>query len=841
MMMWVHHVYLLLHTHAVAELSPEPVQGHRSSSDPAAAPAVRAAAQLLQRVLPGASEQFELELAPAREGNTSWMGIGSKRGKVHLLGTGGVELASALNWYMNDYLNATYDWNTYAEGQLAPRVLSATTNGGFVLPLPLPARQRVKERTVPASYYLNVCTHGYSLAFASWKYWSRHIDWMAMNGVTIPLAFVGQEFVWVRLFESFGLSLDDQREFYSGPAFLPWQRMGNLRGFAGPLTRDWINKRKELSLKMLARMRGLGMAPALPGFSGHVPTKFTKLFPDANFSRSPDWSGFSGSDQATASYADVMLLDTTDPLFVQLGAKFIAIQASIYGTDHLYQTDTFNEMQPPSNSPQYLRRSSHNTYMAMAMADPDAVWLMQAWLFTDGDFWRPLQIKAYLSGVPQNKLWLLDLSGDSRPFWSQTESFDGHPFVLCTLLNFGGQQGLNGNVNRMRLGVRAARSGSSIVGVGVTAEGIWQNYPLYESTLQQAWEELLTNSTEPRSSNKVDACDFGLPIHGSFLAGYPDSLGCDPWLGEKGASTGGYGCAGRWPYNRSSLASAQAWCCAHTDCAGVTLQYGLFEVRSGHTPFKGGGGDPTSYLRIDRSAGNIDQNSWFVRYGTRRYGQRHPAAVDAWQRLGASIYAGIGGGFGSPISSIPRLDTSSSSALVDGEREPMGSIDSERRSGGSCVAARAAATNLLESYALYNAAARDAIRVLKGNDDEKTEMDINGNACGCCQVCACSCAWDAANNAVSEAWGRLLAASDTLGSVATYRFDLVDIGRYVIGAKFLTVWNEYVAAFQQHNVSACDRLQHLCLEIIDDYDRLLSTDANFQLGRWLNWSHSWSR
>lgn len=58
----------------------------------------------------------------------------------------------------------------------------------------------------------------------------------------------------------------------------------------GPLTADWILKRKELNLKMLARMRGLGMTPALPAFSGHVPQGFTLLFPTAKYSRSSVWS-----------------------------------------------------------------------------------------------------------------------------------------------------------------------------------------------------------------------------------------------------------------------------------------------------------------------------------------------------------------------------------------------------------------------------------------------------------------------------------------------------------------------------------------------------------------------
>ena len=547
----------------------------------------------------GAASSITLELLPPQlsgEG-TMQLDTSASGGQVVLRGTGGVELASALNWYMNDYLNATYDWSTYAEGQLPAAITSAGDQSGaaMALPLPLPASKRLKTRAVPHSYYLNVCTHGYSLAFAPWEYWSRHIDWMAMNSVTIPLAFVGQVspllrpspfccLVSFRLAEikrcggrsTSGCSCSRattsvSRTNAASTPVLPWQRMGNMRGFGGPLTEDWIHKRKELNLKMLARMRGLGMTPALPAFGGHVPRNFTKLFPHANFSRSPDWSGFSGSDSATAAYADVSMLETTDPLFVELGSKFIELQTKVYSTDHLYQTDTFNEMPPPTNDTDYLARSSRNTYAAMAAADPSAVWLMQAWLFTDGMFWQPAQIEAYLSGVATEKLWLLDLSGDSRPFWSQTESFAGHPFILCTLLNFGGQQGLNGNINRMRLGVQAALAeDSSVVGVGLTMEGIWQNYPHYEATLQQAWREDTIASkdaaapadskleSEEDMSMSADVCGYAPASSGTFLAGYPESLGCDPWLAEKGANPGTFGCAGRWPYNRSDPANAQA-------------------------------------------------------------------------------------------------------------------------------------------------------------------------------------------------------------------------------------------------------------------------------------------
>ena len=85
----------------------------------------------------------------------------------------------------------------------------------------------------------------------------------------------------------------------------------------------------------------------------------------------------------------------------------------------------------------------------MAKGDAHAVWLMQGWLFQNSRFWQAEQIEAYLGGVPRGKMWLLDLFGDSNPIWSKTASYYGHPFIFCTLLNFGGQQGMTGNTPQL--------------------------------------------------------------------------------------------------------------------------------------------------------------------------------------------------------------------------------------------------------------------------------------------------------------------------------------------------------------------------------------------------------
>ena len=55
----------------------------------------------------------------------------------------------------------------------------------------------------------------------------------------------------------------------------------------------------------------------------------------------------------------------------------------------------------------------------MSAADSSAVWLMQGWLFVDPpaeqQFWVPNTTRAYLSGVPDDKLVVLDLFAEVVP------------------------------------------------------------------------------------------------------------------------------------------------------------------------------------------------------------------------------------------------------------------------------------------------------------------------------------------------------------------------------------------------------------------------------------------
>lgn len=83
------------------------------------------------------------------------------------------------------------------------------------------------------------------------------------------------------------------------------------------------------------------------------------------------------------------------------------------------------------------------------------------------------------------------------------------------------------------------------------------------------------------------------------------------------------------------------------------------------------------------------------------------------------------------------------------------------------------------------------------------------------------------------AWRTLLRAADRLGKVAAYRFDIVDLTRQVLDD--LGQW-QYERI--RHCLGAKDSAgfaseSHTFLEMISDLDRLLATQSEFLLGRWI--------
>ena len=103
----------------------------------------------------------------------------------------------------------------------------------------------------------------------------------------------------------------------------------------------------------------------------------------------------------------------------------------------------------------------------MKTANPEAVWVMQAWQANP----RHEMITALQPG----NVLILDLSSENRPMWGDKESvwyrekgFEGQDWLYCMLLNFGGNVGMYGRMDRVINGFYAADQhpkGATISGV----------------------------------------------------------------------------------------------------------------------------------------------------------------------------------------------------------------------------------------------------------------------------------------------------------------------------------------------------------------------------------------
>ncbi|MCZ7597280.1 MAG: hypothetical protein M5U09_05305, partial [Gammaproteobacteria bacterium] len=109
-------------------------------------------------------------------------------------------------------------------------------------------------------------------------------------------------------------------------------------------------------------------------------------------------------------------------------------QTRLFGTDHLYASDTFIEMSPPSNDPAFPAGMGRAVYSAMAAADPQATWVMQGWIF----FNNPAVLAAAagqgaLQCQPDERLILIEMGWDK---FLVTEAYYGKPWMWTVIQNF---------------------------------------------------------------------------------------------------------------------------------------------------------------------------------------------------------------------------------------------------------------------------------------------------------------------------------------------------------------------------------------------------------------------
>jgi alpha-N-acetylglucosaminidase len=418
-----------------------------------------AARQLAQRVVPTLSSQLVFELIPADPGGDVFE-IESLGGKTVLRGNSGVSMASALNRYLEDYCGCEVSWN--CGNQLA--VPSPAPSVPHKLRVVSPHRFR---------YAYNYCTHGYTMPWWNWPDWERELDFLALKGVNLALVIEGQEQVWIDALNEFGYTGEDVRKWLCLPAHQPWQYMSNMEAYGGGISQPLVDKRLALGRAIVARMRDLGIEPVLQGYYGIVPSDFKNRFPEAKVHAQGGWNAFNRPD----------MLDPLDPRFGKLGAAFYRAQSRLLeGTPKFLAADPFHE--GGSTEGIDLAACGRAIYGAMSESNPGVTWVLQSWEL------NPRQ--PMVDALDKSKLLVLDLFCENKENWRLRGQFGNTPWLWCTIQNWGGNVGLGGELDLLR--VKPARAlaeagpgKGQMRGIGALMEGSQTQPMVWEMFFGNAW------------------------------------------------------------------------------------------------------------------------------------------------------------------------------------------------------------------------------------------------------------------------------------------------------------------------------------------------------------------
>ncbi len=417
---------------------------------------IEATRGIISRTTPTIVNNFKLEIIP-KDNGLDVFEIESANDKIVLRGNNGVSLASAYHRYLKDYCKIHISWN----------------GDQLNLPESLPnVPQKIRTTCLHKHrVYFNYCTLNYTCSWWDWKRWQREIDFMAMNGINMPLGVIGLEGAWYHTLLKFGFSDQEAREFLVGPTYFAWQWMTNIQGKGSALPKEWIDKHIILGQKIVERQRALGMTPIQQGFTGCVPRELRAKFPKANIVKEHRWCGFEGTAQ----------LDPLDPLFKKFGTEFLKTEIELFGTSHIYAADPFHEGHPPRPGKEYLKKVGQAINELITGVDPKANIAMQAWSIR----------KEICEAFPKDRMIVLDLAGRRTDFW-------GYNYVKGQLHNFGGRINMHGDLNYVGENpfAKAAQKDKRCVGMGLFPESIEQNPVFYNMVFDMIWRDKPVNTTE---------------------------------------------------------------------------------------------------------------------------------------------------------------------------------------------------------------------------------------------------------------------------------------------------------------------------------------------------------
>lgn len=352
------------------------------------------------------------------------------------------------------------------------------------------------------TYYMNVVTHGYTTPYWDWKRWEQEIDWMALHGMNMLLINGTYEAIAQRVFQKIGMKDEAIKKYFCGPAFQPWNRMGNVTNWNNHFPDSWFTKQIALTHKILNRCKELGIHTIIPSFAGFVPKELKEVYPDADLMEL-NWVGFPKEQRSH-------ILKPTSDLFVKIGKMYIEEWEKEYGKGSFYLADSFNEMEVPAQESEQkmqdlLTAYGDNVFKYIHEANPDATWVMQGWTFpyykdkSGKLFWSYDRLHALVKNIPDDKLMFLDLANEYNkdfwkmdPSWKTYKGFFNKKWIYSFIPNMGGKIPWNGILKTYaEAPVEALQYNNkgNLVGFGFAPEGIENNEIIYELISDMAWRD----------------------------------------------------------------------------------------------------------------------------------------------------------------------------------------------------------------------------------------------------------------------------------------------------------------------------------------------------------------
>lgn len=405
-------------------------------------------------------EQFDLRLD--RRLKDDYFSVASLRGKIILTSNSGVGLASSFNCYLKEVCNC-----------------HVSRFGKQVnLPHNLPQVNGKIDRKTDCKYRYayNYCTHSYSMAFWGKDEWQKEIDFLAMNGVNLVLDILGMEEVYRRFLTKLGYRHREIKNFLVGPAYYAWFYMSNICSIGGPIHDDFFYEKCELARENHRRMQVLGMDVVLQAYTGIVPRDIQKKDREVPVIEQGKWKGIERP----------LIVSPDSVHYIKYAKLFYECQKEVFGDiTHFYAGDVCHE--GGKLNKKSAKESFGNVMESMLQFDKKAVWVVQCWAMNP----TPLFTKSVKPYRDEHML-LLDLNAEKINHNANNMSrLAKYNNVLFGLLNnFGGRNGLFGDLPSLAKDIKETSSRSNFKGLALTAESVNVNPIVTDLFFSCIWEDV---------------------------------------------------------------------------------------------------------------------------------------------------------------------------------------------------------------------------------------------------------------------------------------------------------------------------------------------------------------